>query len=365
MRVDRVTVHPYALGLAAADLRFVEPVVWGGVPHTERRGALVRVETAAGAVGWGDAAPLPGFSAETLAEAVGAVASAVDGLTADEWGGADALRPDSRLHAVLDAAGLPPSARFALDLALADAAAQEAGRTLPQALAPDPAVLLPLAGLVLGGDGALAEAVRLAEAGYRTLKLKVGRASVEADAALVRAVRDAIGSGVALRLDANRAWSPGEARRFASAVDGVALDFVEEPLADSAGLPELWLDTGLPLALDETLHRPGSPGGGADALGGWLAAAVLKPTLVGGVAATLRLAARAEAVGVRPVLSSAFESGVGLRGLVALAAATGGHTAGLDTARWLASDVLATPLPLGRPTVDVPGLFTRAVEVVL
>lgn len=352
MRIDSVTVHPYTLPL-------VEPVVWGGVSHAERRGALVRVETTAGEVGWGDAAPLPGFSVETLDESVAALGAAASALTGTEIAPAEAFRPDSLLHARLDAAGLPSSARFGVDLALAEAAAQHGGRTLPQALAGDPAVVLPLAGLVL--DGSLAEAVRLAEAGYRTLKLKVGRASVDADAALVQAVRDAVGENVALRLDANRAWSPDDARRFAEAISGIGIEFIEEPLADASGLPELWLDTALPIALDETLQQRG----GADALRGWAAAAVIKPTLVGGLAAALRLAAQAEAVGVKTVISAAFESGIGLRGLVALAAATGARAAGLDTARWLARDVLAAPLPLGRPLVDVPGLLGRPVEVVL
>ena len=352
MQITSLTVHPYALPL-------VEAVTWGGAAHSERRGALVRVETDAGAVGWGDAAPLPGFSRETLAEAVVSVLAAA--VAVQEVEPADVFRLDSDLHGLLDAFGhngtLPPSARFGLDVALADVAAQALGRTLAQALAPDPAVSLPLAGLVLGGS--LGEARRLAGLGYRTLKLKVGRASVDDDARLVRAVRDAVGPGVALRLDANRAWTGSEARAFAAAIDGVALEFIEEPLRDPGGLPELWLDTQMPVALDETLHEQG-----AAALRGWAAAAVVKPSLVGGLAAALRIAERARAVGVKAVVSSSFESGVGLRGLVALAAATGAHAAGLDTARWLARDVLARPLRLDQPVLDVPHLLSQPLDVV-
>lgn len=351
MRLVSFSLYPYAL-------RLTEPVTWGGVAHAERRGTLLRLDADTGETGWGDAAPLPGFSRETLAEATAALDATLPGLLDADFAPAEALRPDSDLHARLDAAALPSSSRFALDLSLADLAAQDAGRTLAQALAPDPAVSLPLAGLVLGGS--LAEADRLAGLGYRTLKLKVGRASVEDDARLVRAVREAVGPSVAIRLDANRAWSGDEARAFAAALAGVTIEFLEEPLVDPAGLPELWLDTGLPLALDETLHTPG----GATALRGWAAAAVLKPSLVGGLAAALRLAAQAQSVGATSVVSSAFESGVGLRGLVALAAATGATAAGLDTARWLASDVLATPLRLDGPTVDVPHLLSRPVDVV-
>ena len=348
MTVADAALVPYRLPLA-------EPVVWDGEPHDVRDGVLLRLDDAEGRVGWGDAAPLPGFSRESLIEVRGALDPVAAALVGRELAPADVL-PGGAVAAALDAASLPASARFALDLALADLAAQTLGRSLPQALHPDPAVVLPLNGLVMGtGDAALTSAHDLAEAGYPAVKLKVGRQSVAEDVTLVEAVRSALPVSVALRLDANRAWSWEEAVEFASAVAGLALDYVEEPLTEPERLPELWHDTGLPVAVDESMQE-------GRAIRGWATAAVLKPTLVGGVAATLRLAAQARAVGVRPVLSAAFESGVGLRGVAALAAAAGAEPAGLDTYRWLAADVLG-PLPFSRPRVDVPALFAHSLEV--
>jgi hypothetical protein len=52
-----------------------------------------------------------------------------------------------------------------------------------------------------------------------------------------------------------------------------------------------------------------------------------------------------------------FESGVAMRGHVALAAATGGAPAGLDPYNRLAADVLTPRLDLDRPNVDVPAFF--------
>ena len=345
MRIASFDLVPYRLPLA-------EPVVWNGERRETREGVLLRLEDAHGRAGWGDAAPLPGFSRETAAEAADAlrtVLPALDGVDPDTR---DLLSPRGGFHTALDAAGLPSSARFALDLALADLAAQEQGRTLPQALHPDPAVVLPLNGLLMSDrDAVVAGAGRLAAEGYAAAKLKVGRQSVEDDAETVRAVSAALG-GVALRLDANRAWSVDQATAFARAIEGVPLDYLEEPTPDAANHPALWLDTGLPLALDETLQEPS----GEAHLRGWAAAAVLKPTLVGGLMAALRLAAAARAVGVRAVLSASFESGVGLRGIAACAATTGAEPAGLDTYRWLAEDVVP-PLPFDRPRVDLPALF--------
>ena len=349
MTVAGFDLLPYRLPLT-------EPVVWNGERRDVREGVLLRLEGADGAVGWGDAAPLPGFSAETLPEARAALGEAAGALVGRALDPRQALGPGP-LWDALDALAPPASVRFALDLALADLAAQALGRTLPQALHPDPAVSLPLNGLVMGGD-AVGAARALAEAGYRAVKLKVGRQSVGEDVATVRAVRAALPDAVALRLDANRAWSWDEAMAFADGVRGVRLDFLEEPLQEAARMPELWHDTGLPLALDETVQEEG----GEAQVRGWAAAVVLKPTLVGGVARTLGLAAAARAVGVRAVLSAAFESGVGLRGVAALAAVTGAEPAGLDPYRWLAADVLP-PLPFDRPSVDVPGLFRTPLDV--
>jgi O-succinylbenzoate synthase len=79
------------------------------------------------------------------------------------------------------------------------------------------------------------------------------------------------------------------------------------------------------------------------------------------------MAGRALRLGMTPVVSSAYESGVGTAALVALAAGIGDHPvpAGLDTYRALADDVLDTPLGLPAPSVDVgeTAVASRAVDV--
>ncbi|MEM1044384.1 MAG: o-succinylbenzoate synthase [Bacteroidota bacterium] len=349
MRVETVDLVPYRLPLT-------EAVTWNGERCTTREGALLRLGDDRGRTGWGDLAPLPGFSRETLPEAMKALTEALPELLRRGLDPSDLTQPSGSFHTTLDAAGLPSSARFALDLALADLAAQALGQTLPEALSANVATQLPLNGLLMGSpEAVVAQARRLGAGGYPAVKLKVGRAAVETDIETVRAVREALGESVALRLDANRAWADDDARRFADAVVPLGLDYIEEPLADPAGLAALARDTGLPVAVDESVQE------GA-AIEAWAAAAVLKPMLVGGLMATLRLAASAWSVGVRTVLSASFESGIGLRGVAALAAATGAQPAGLDTYRWLAEDVVG-PLPFGRPVVDVPTLFAAPPEV--
>ena len=348
MRLSTFDLVPYTLA-------FDPPVTLGGEEATERRGLLLRLEAESGEIGWGDCAPLPGFSRESLAEARASLEQIAGSLGDHSLDPRLFVDPAGPVARALDAATPPPSVRYALDLALWSLGADVLGHTLARSLHPDPAVALPLAGLLQGDRKTiLADAKRMGREGYRAVKLKVGRGDIKDEVALVREVRRAIGAGTELRLDANRAWTVDQAKRFAKGVQGAGIAFVEEPLQNPTELPSLWMDTGLPIALDETLALPQ----GEAFVRGWVAAVVLKPTIVGGFGRTLSLAATARTVGARPILSSAYESGVGVRGLVALAAATGAEPAGLDTTRRLRGDVLQTPLALDGPFVDVPSVLS-------
>ncbi|MDX1548678.1 MAG: o-succinylbenzoate synthase, partial [Rhodothermales bacterium] len=319
-------VFRYVLPLAT-------PLVLGGAPVEHREGVLLRLEGASGAAGWGDAAPLPGFSEETAAEAATALRHIGAALTGQVF--SDATSPEGDLARWLSTRPMPPSVRCAVEGAVWDLAAAERGVPLPALLTPRPHATVPLNGLLVGeGEAVVASAQRMRARGYRAVKLKVGRGAVEADVARVRAVAAALGPSVALRLDANRAWSWRDAVAFAEGIAGVRVAYIEEPLADPAALPAFAGETGLPVALDESLV-----GMAPDRLGdpGYASAVVLKPTFLGGPVEALRWARRAAALGMEAVVSSAFESGIGLRLLAALAASLGTHrsvgTSGRSTSR--------------------------------
>ena len=80
------------------------------------------------------------------------------------------------------------------------------------------------------------------------------------DAACLVAIRAAVGPGVTLRADANRAWGRSAAAAFGAAVAPAGLHFVEEPLADpAADLAAFHAATGLPVALDESVDAGEHP----------------------------------------------------------------------------------------------------------
>lgn len=324
------------------------PLVLRGATLTHREGLLLRLEGEGGASGWGEASPLPGFSPESLPDAASGLRSLAasivgQGLT-DEWIGAD-----GELALLLDSIELAPSVRFGLELAAWNLYAASIDAALPAVISPGYRPTVPVNGLLAGSSEEVLEgARRMRDAGYEAVKLKVGKGTVVQDAGLVRAVKEALGEGVSLRLDANRAWSLAEARAFIRSVEGLRIEYIEEPLADPAGLGEFAQESSIPVALDESLvgmepeslveHR-------------YTGAVVIKPSLLGGISRVMRLAERAVSLGMRPVISSAYETGVGTSALLALAAAVGDEEipAGLDTYRRLASDVIEPRLPLPAP----------------
>jgi len=343
-------------------LPFTAPQQLKGATLYHREGLLLRLTGDDGCEGWGETAPLPGFSEETLDEAVarlrGLAASVMDREATDDW-----VDPEAGFGRELDRLDPAPSMRFGFELALWNLYAASTGTTLPELVGPRPRTTVPVNGLLTGSsDEVLGEARRMREAGYGTVKVKVGGRSVAEDVVLVRAVGAQLGDAVSLRLDANRAWGFEQAAEFVRGAARVRFEYVEEPLADPMRLPELAREFGVPVALDESLvgmepealweHR-------------YARAVVLKPTLLGGISRTLRLADRALRLGMTPVVSSAYESGVGTAALVALASGIGDRAvpAGLDAYSRLAADVLVSPLGLPAPNVGVREVMGASREI--
>jgi L-alanine-DL-glutamate epimerase-like enolase superfamily enzyme len=71
-----------------------------------------------------------------------------------------------------------------------------------------------------------AEGVKL---GFKTMYLKYGF-DIENDAAIARAVRERVGPRIAIRVDANEAWSAFEAVRALQLLEDIDLEFVEQPI---------------------------------------------------------------------------------------------------------------------------------------
>jgi L-alanine-DL-glutamate epimerase-like enolase superfamily enzyme len=184
----------------------------------------------------------------------------------------------------------------------------------------------------------------LSFSGFTVRKLKVGLAPVAEELAALAQLAAGLPRGVALRLDANGAWTEAAAAAFIDGCRDLPVESLEEPLHHPApaNLARLQAGAGFPLALDESLS------GGTLPLPLPVRRLVLKPTTLGGLRPALALAAQARAAGGECVVTTTLESAVGAWAAAQLAAAVdpGSRLAhGLATGAWFARDLAPAPTP--------------------
>jgi O-succinylbenzoate synthase len=180
---------------------------------------------------------------------------------------------------------------------------------------------------------------RLVEgSGCTTVKVKVAEGD---DVERVAAVRDALGPGGKIRVDANGGWTVGAAVTAIKQLMTFDLEYVEQPVATLEEMAELRKKVDVPLAADESVRTADDP----LRIAGLEAAdiVVLKVQPLGGVRRALEVA---DACGLPVVVSSALETSVGIAAGVALAAALPDlpYACGLGTVSLLDRDVTASPL---------------------
>ena len=314
---------------------------------------VVRVTDSDGVTGWGEAPQVWQVTGESLAGAEACVTGPLAAVVA----GRD---PDD-LHALLRDVGAAVAAnhgaKAAVDVALHDLVARRRGVSLPVLLG-GTALRVPTDVTVAAGDAdALAETARARAAdGFGVLKMKVGT-DAATDVARVRAVREAVGPGVWIRLDANQGWTARDAVRVICGLEDAGLDveLVEQPVAaaDLDGLAWVTARVRTPVLADESVY------GVRDLVEVVRRRAAdlvnVKLAKCGGlrVAATLLELARAQGMG--SIVGSMMESHIGVGAAASLVAAHGtSAVSDLDAAWWAASSPVVGGLRYDGPVVVLP-----------
>jgi len=302
---------------------------------------VVRVTDTDGTTGWGEAPQVWQVTGESLAGATACLeemlAPVVVDRDVDDW--ADVL------DAVQRAVARNFGAKAALDTAVRDLVARRAGSTLTAFLAGAsveayPVVLRTDVTLSAGSADDLAEAAvaRVAD-GFSTLKMKVGT-DAATDVARVRAVREAVGPAVTIRLDANQGWTPDEAVTVIRALEDADLgvELVEQPVRgeDVEGLARVRARVGLPVMADEALYSLVD----LDRILRLEAADLVNVKLAkcGSLGVALEQLRRAADAGLGTMVGSMMETAVGVGAIAAVAAARPSSIVNdLDAAWWAAS----------------------------
>lgn len=334
MKVASAVLYRYRLPLTRT-------LILRNQPHIYREGLLLSLTSDSGQTGWGEIAPLPGHSRETLQEVQAQAAGLLNRLVNRS---VPSSLPAISSEYKNELVELLPSVRCGLEAAWLHLHAEAEGRAI-QFREGTSHNAVPLNGLLAGNETAMLErAMLLVNQGYRAIKLKLGQRTLDDDIALTFRIYARLNGQTTLRLDANRSWTFVQAVAFGKAVEQLSIEYIEEPLQDASRLPELAGEWHLPIALDETLVAA-NPSDIQPFAG--LKAFVLKPTLLGGFGRALEFVQRARKLGALAVVSSTFESSIGLSMLAHFASQVSPETpCGLDTSEWFKENLLERPLEI-------------------
>lgn len=339
-----------------ARLRAPFAAAWGTI--SEREILVVRLEADDGTVGWGEAAPLPGYGCAAVEE-IWAVMERYRGALARAGDGSR----DQILAACAEASNLP-EALAAVDLALWDLEGRRTGQPVWEMLVaqgawditrnisgqypnvPQQPPGVPVNATVAVEDpAAVADQVTATRGeGFRCVKIKVALGD---DAARLAAARSAGGKDMAIRIDANGAWSLDQAVAKLEALAEFGIEMCEEPVHGLDEIARVAAESRIPIALDETAAAPGAFERRV------CDAACLKVARCGGLTGLLQSAARARAAGYRIYLASTLDGPLAIAAALHAAVAIRPELAcGLATLGVFADR--ADPLPARSGRISAP-----------
>jgi len=324
-------------------LRFARPLQTSYGELVQRELIVVSLSDENGVTGHGEAAPLEAYDGISIERTHAALERYVPILAAAQgMNGAQLVDACRRVDDL-------PAALAAIDLALWDRGGQISGKPIAALITDDPAGEVPVNATLGAIDraGAADEAAAAVTGGFRCIKLKVG---IGDDAGRVAAVRAAIGPEIALRLDANGAWSVEQAVRSIDVLAPAGLELVEEPVHGLQDVRKVRERVAVRVAIDETAAEHGALGAGvADAV-------CLKISRCGGIGGLIAAAALVRASGAQAYISSTFDGPLGVAAGVHAAAALASRGpvpyCGLATLELFAE--LENPLPAHQGRIAVP-----------
>lgn len=312
---------------------FRQPLATAHGIWREREGVIIQLTAEDGRTALGEIAPLPSWGSESLDDALAFCAAA------------PAMIDEVFVHTI---PATRPCCRFAVETAW-DALHRPAGDL--------PAKELPIAALLPAGAAAIDAAARAAKRGFKVMKWKVGVGTAASEIALLPQLLAQLPRGARLRLDANASWEVATARDWFKACEGHPIEFIEQPFPVGREQPVLQFahEFSTRIALDESIAQADDLRRWLDF--GWPGLYVIKPALAGSPRHLLELLHRYEA---EAVFSSAFETAVGARAALLLAARAElhGRAVGFGTIGCFADERLNLPDP--GPTLSTKWLARLA-----
>lgn len=280
---------------------------------------VVRIETDTGHVGYGEAPPTGVITGDTT----GAIIGAIEEHIKKHLIGME-IKNFEELMIKLDKSVVKnTSAKAAIDIALHDLYGQLYGAPIYKLLGGYRKEIITDITISVNEPEEMAQdSLAAISEGYKTLKIKVGK-DANKDIQRMKAIRDAVGYDVDIRIDANQGWKPKEAihtlRKMEDA--GLLIELVEQPVPahDFEGLKLVTDNVAIPVLADESVFSPME----AMKIIQMRAADLINIKLMktGGLHNALRICSIAEVYGVECMIGCMLESKISVTAAVHLAAA--------------------------------------------
>lgn len=283
---------------------------------------ITRIHAEEGVVGIGEAAPAPIFSPETL----GTTKLVVEKYLAQAVIGEDAFNIEKSLQKMDDAIVGNPIAKASVEIALWDLMGKAVEMPVYKLLGGAYRSKVEVAWII-----GIAKPIEMCEEakdavhkGFTTLKMKIGT-NPKLDVERVKAVREAVGDEVAIRVDANEAYSTIDAIDVLTKMESYNLELIEQPVPrwDLRGLSKIRKSLHTPIMVDESVLSPMDvmkviERDAADIIN-------IKLMKVGGLSNAKKIATVAEAAGLPCLLGSMIELSIGTAAGVHFACSTSKH----------------------------------------
>ncbi|MGZ5230609.1 MAG: mandelate racemase/muconate lactonizing enzyme family protein [Burkholderiales bacterium] len=241
------------LEVFGVDMPLMGTFTSGGISKQATKCVVVRLTASDGTVGISSAEPSagtksPGTAAELIVTLRERVAPALVGQDPSNI---------NRLIDMLDKlAPAQPGAGAAVEMACVDLVSRIQGVPIYTYLGGAVQDSVQFNGWIgmLPPEEAAAEAKRWLKMGFRSAKIKVG-SGVEADRDRIAAVREAVGSAMKLRIDANTQYDADTSLKLCRVIKQFDLQLFEQPVPkdDIAGLARVRREGGIPVMADETI----------------------------------------------------------------------------------------------------------------
>ena len=280
---------------------------------------IVKLTTDDGLIGWGEAVPTHVITGDS----VGGIRYVIDEVLAPLLIGQHVVQREMISERIQRTIVGNTSAKAAVDMAVNDLFGQLCGLPLVQVLGGYHQSLKTDLTVSVGTPADMAnEAAEHVSKGFDTLKVKVGTGNFQQERDRIRAIRQAVGQDITIRLDANQGWKPKEAIRLIRQWedDGVNLELIEQPVAayDVEGLGDVTRQTSTLIMADESLFSARD----AKKLLKMRSVDVLNIKLMksGGIREALKINALAEVNGVECMVGSMMETAIGVTAAAHIAA---------------------------------------------